>query len=360
MENNAMSDLISKTIANIEPTDSACREAAIEHISRLTMPPWALGRLLDVAVDLAGMTRSMEPPTTQRTAVVVAGDHGVVAEGVSAFPQEVTVQMVHNFVNGGAGINVLAQQAGAVVVVVDAGVAGDLSDLVEEKLIVNKRVAPGTSNMAKGPAMSREQAVRSVEAGIEVALDLANQTDLFATGDMGIGNTTPSSAIVSVLCDMPSETVTGCGTGIDEPARRQKADTISKAITLNKPDPSDALDVLAKVGGFEIGTIAGLILAAASRRKPILVDGFISTAGALIAQGLCPISTDYMLAAHQSLEQGHAIALKKLDKQPLLNLDLRLGEGTGAVLCMHIVDAGVRVMTQMATFDDAGVSESAS
>lgn len=340
----------------IEPQDDACRAAAHSRLEQLTMPHWALGRLMDLAEDLAGMTRSMRPPVARKTVVVMAGDHGVTASGVSAYPPEVTPQMVHNFVNGGAGISALARLAGARVVVVDMGVRGDLTSLVQSGKIVSKRIAEGTANLAVGPAMSREQAIRSVEAGIEVAHDLADTTDLFATGDMGIGNTTPSSAIVSALTGVAVDVVTGRGTGVDEAGWRRKVAVIEEALRINRPDPADALDVLAKVGGFEIGGIAGLILGAAELKKPVLIDGFISTAGALIAQALSPVSTQYMIAAHRSVEQGHLIALERLGKKPLLDLGLRLGEGTGAALAMHHVEAAVRILTEVATFAEAAVS----
>jgi nicotinate-nucleotide--dimethylbenzimidazole phosphoribosyltransferase len=286
----------------------------------------------------------------------VAGDHGVAASGVSQYPQEVTVQMIHNFTNGGAGCNALARQVGARVVVVDAGVAGDLSDLVASGKIISKRVAPGTANIQIGPAMSREQAIRSIEVGIEVALSLADSTDVFATGEMGIGNTTPSSAIVAVLTCREVEAITGRGTGIDDTRLQNKIAVIKEALRVNQPDATDALDVLAKVGGFEIGAIAGLILGAASLKKPVVVDGFITTAGALIAQELSPLSTQYMIASHRSVEPGHQAAQERLGKEPLLDLNLRLGEGTGASLAMHLVEASARVLTEVATFEEASVS----
>jgi nicotinate-nucleotide--dimethylbenzimidazole phosphoribosyltransferase len=347
---------LAETIRAIVPADESWRDCARRRIETLTMPPWALGRLLDLAVDLAGMTRSLSPAVARRTVVVMAGDHGVVAEGVSAFPQAVTVEMVRNFARGGAGVNVLARQAGARVLVVDVGVASDLGGLAGSETVRCRRVAPGTNNMAVGPAMSRDQAFRAVEVGLETGEELAGTTDLYATGEMGIGNTTPSSAIIATLCEIDPEQVTGRGTGVDESTRLRKADVIRSAIAMNRPDPRDPLDVLAKVGGFEIGAIAGLILAAAANRRPVLIDGFISTAGALLAQRLCPASADYMIAAHRSAEPGHAIVLEKLGKIPLLDLDMRLGEGTGAALAMHLVDAAVGILTDMATFDEAGVS----
>ena len=351
------SGLISETLRRIEKSDPKWRQAARDRIASLAMPPWALGRLLDLAVDLAGMTRSLSPEISRRAVVVMAADHGVVAEGVSGFPQSVTVQMIRTFVDGRAGVNVLAEQAGARVVVVDVGVAGDLTDLAARSAILSRRIAPGTANMARGPAMSREQAIRSVETGIEVAADLAGSTDLFATGEMGIGNTTASSAIVSVLCGVHPDLVTGCGTTIDEKARRRKALVVEGAIASNRPNPQDPMDLLAKVGGFEIGAIAGLIIGAAARRKPVLVDGFISTVAALLAVGLCPDAADYIIASHRSAEPGQDAALGKLGKKPLLDLELRLGEGTGAVLGMHLVDAAVGILTRMATLDDVGVGK---
>jgi len=348
--------LFKKTLQQIEPQDAASRASARARLEQLTMPHWALGRLMDLAEDLAGITRSMQPPVARKAVVVMAGDHGVAASGVSQYPQEVTVQMVYNFVHGGAGCNALARQAGAQVIVVDAGVAGDLSALAQAGKIISKRVAPGTANMHTGPAMTREQAIRSVEAGMELAFSLADSIDVFATGEMGIANTTPSSAIVAALTCSEVEEITGRGTGIDDERLQHKIAVIKEALRVNKPDPADALDVLAKVGGFEIGAIAGLILGAAALKKPVIVDGFITTAGALIAQGLSPLSAQYMIAAHRSVEPGHRAAQKRLGKEPLLDLNLRLGEGTGAVLAMNIVEASARVLTDVATFAEAAVS----
>jgi len=321
------------------------------------MPYWALGRLLDLAEDLAGMTGSVQPAVKSKIVVTMAGDHGVTAEGVSKYPSEVTPQMVYNFVNGGAGINALARQAGSRVAVVDLGVAADLSGLADAGKIISKRIAAGTKNMARGPAMSREEAVKSIEAGISVALQFGDDTDLFGTGDMGIGNTSPSSAIIAALSGASVREVTGRGAGIDDDRLEHKIDVIQRALDVNRPDPRDPLDVLAKVGGFEIGGIAGLILGCASLRKPVLVDGLISTAGALIAQRLCPAAGDFMVAAHRSVERGHRVALETLGKKPLLDLDMRLGEGTGAALAMNIVEAAVRVLTEVATFEEAAVSK---
>jgi len=348
---------LDKIIKDIRPADVAIRHQARARLEQLTMPHWALGRIMDLAEDLAAMNGSLHPRVIRKTVATMAADHGVTAQGVSKYPQAVTAQMVHNFVGGGAAINALARLAGAQVVVVDMGVAGDLGDLAATGKVVSKKIGPGTKDMTIGPAMSRDEAVRCVEAGIEVALSLADTTDLFATGDMGIGNTTPSSAIVSVLSGVPVAEVTGRGTGIEEEQFLHKIRIIELALRVNRPDPSDALDVLAKVGGFEIGGIAGLVLGAASLRRPVLIDGFISTAGALIAAHLVPKARDYMIASHRSLEQGHRVALSHLGKQPLLDLDLRLGEGTGAALAMNLVEAAVRILTEVATFEEAAVSK---
>jgi nicotinate-nucleotide--dimethylbenzimidazole phosphoribosyltransferase len=349
--------LMNDTLRRISTQDAGARRSARARLEQLTMPHWALGRLMNLAEDLAGMTGSLEPPVRQKVVVVMAGDHGVVAEGVSKFPSEVTPQMVLNFVRGGAGINALAGQVGARVVVVDMGVAADLSELAASGKILSRRVGSGTKNMARGPAMSRDEAIQAVEAGIAVALELAPSADLFGTGDMGIGNTTPSSAIVATLSGASVREVTGRGTGIDDGQLEHKIEVIQRAIDVNRPDPRDGLDVLSKVGGFEIGGIAGLILGCASLRKPVLVDGFISTAAALVAQRLCPAAGDFMIAAHRSVERGHRVALAALGKEPLLDLDLRLGEGTGAALAMNLVEAAVRVLTEVATFEEAAVSK---
>ncbi|MBN1322329.1 MAG: nicotinate-nucleotide--dimethylbenzimidazole phosphoribosyltransferase [Thermoleophilia bacterium] len=354
--------LLDETLSSIGPQDAAARTAAHARLEALAMPYWALGRLLDLAEDLAGMTGSLKPPVERKAVVVMAGDHGVVADGVSAYPQEVTVQMVANIAAGGASINALARQVAATVTVVDMGVAGDLSALGDA--VLGRKVAPGTASIARGPAMSRKQAVQALEAGIAVAQGLGPTTDVFGTGEMGIGNTTPSSAIVAAVSGARPSEVTGRGTGLDDEQLQYKARIVEQCLRVNGFVPGaagtgagDGVDLLAKLGGFEIGGIAGLILGAAAMRKPVVVDGFISTAGALVAQAACPISTEYMIAAHRSVEQGHRIALEKLGKKPLLDMDLRLGEGTGAALAMNLVDAAVRVLTEVATFEEAAVSQ---
>jgi nicotinate-nucleotide--dimethylbenzimidazole phosphoribosyltransferase len=349
-------DFLEATYRKIFPQDSAFRERATARLEQLTMPHWALGDLMDLAVDLAGMTRSMHPPVQRKRVVVMVGDHGVTAEGVSKFPSEVTAQMVYNFVNGGAGINALAHQAGAEVSVVDMGCADDLADRVKEGKIVSRKIAAGTANMALGPAMTRTQAVMSVEAGIEVANQMASDVDIFATGDMGIGNTTASTAIVAALTGKSIDELTGRGTGLDDAQLEHKKEVLKQVLQINKPNAKDGLDVLAKVGGYEIGGLAGLIIGAAANRKPVLVDGFISTAGAMIACKLEPFVRDYIICAHRSMEPGHAAMQEKIGCKPLLDLNLRLGEGTGAALALNVVEAAVAVLTEVATFADAGVT----
>lgn len=348
--------LLERTLQKIYPQNSDSRTRAKERLDQLALPHWALGDLMDLAVDLAGITGSQQPPVKNKAVVVMAGDHGVVAEGVSKFPSEVTPQMVYNFVAGGAGINALARQAGAEVIVVDMGVAADLRGLAENGKIINKKVGMGTGNIALGPAMSRTMAQMAVEAGIDIANELAGRIDIFGTGDMGIGNTTPSTAIAAVLTGKPVAELTGRGTGLDDAQLRHKTEVIVKALAVNMPDAKDGLDVLAKVGGFEIGGIAGLILGAAANRKPVLVDGFISTAGALIAYAIEPFVRDYIICAHRSMEPGHVAMHEKLKLKPLLDLNMRLGEGTGAALAMNLVEAARAVLTEVATFAEAAVA----
>jgi nicotinate-nucleotide--dimethylbenzimidazole phosphoribosyltransferase len=312
---------------------------------------------MDLAIDLAGMTRSLEPSFTRRIVVVFAGDHGVTESDVSQYPKEVTAQMMRVFAGGKAGINALARAAGARVVVVDMGVAGDLSALASEEKIISKRVAAGANNMFYGPAMTREQAIRSIEGGIEVARELGASADIFAVGEMGIGNTTAASAIIAALSGKPVALVTGNGSGIDGERRAHKIRVIERSLEVNRPDPADALDVLSKVGGFEIGGIAGLILGAAASRKPVVLDGFPATAGAVIAHALAPVCADYMIAGHRSVERGHRMMHARLGKRPLLDLRMRLGEGTGAALAMPLIEASALLLSQVATFEEIGVSK---
>lgn len=347
--------LLEQTIHSIRPLDTAAMDAARARQNRLTKPPGSLGRLEAISVQVAGITGRERSVIGDKVVITCAGDHGVVAQGVSAYPQEVTPQMVYNFLGGGAAINVLARHVGARVVVVDAGVAADFDP---QPGLVIKKVAHGTADMTQGPAMSRKQAVQAVEAGIEVVEgEIARGASLVATGDMGIGNTTPSSAIVAVITGLPVAQVTGRGTGIDDATLAHKVAVIEKALAVNRPDPDDALDVLSKVGGFEIGAIAGVILGAAAHCVPVVIDGFISTAGALVAGALAPLARDYMIAAHDSVEIGHKAMLDHLCLVPCLDFDLRLGEGTGAALVLGVVEAACKILDEMATFESAGVSD---
>ncbi|MBN2452984.1 MAG: nicotinate-nucleotide--dimethylbenzimidazole phosphoribosyltransferase [Candidatus Omnitrophica bacterium] len=347
--------LLKDTVSGIRGIEWALSADTQKRLDSLTKPLGSLGRLEDLAKQVVEITKNKNPKLKDKVIFTMAGDHGVAVDGVSAFPQEVTPQMVYNFLKGGAGINVLARHAGARVVVVDMGVACDLK--AASGLVV-KKVGFGTKNIAKGPAMSKEDAVKSIENGIEVFEDeFKKGIDIAGTGDMGIGNTTPSSAIVAAVTGRKVEDVTGRGTGIDDEALAGKISAVKKALAVNRADPKDGIDVLSKLGGFEIGGLAGVILAAASHRVPVVIDGFISGAAALVAYILEPKTKDYMIAAHCSVEQGHKAALSFMGLKPLLDLSLRLGEGTGAALAMHIVEAGTRILNEMATFGSAGVSE---
>ena len=345
---------LQQVIDQIVPLDTQAMAQARARQDSLTKPQGSLGRLEELSIKLAGIQGKAMPSVERKGIIVMAGDHGVAAEGVSLYPQEVTGQMVLNFLNGGAGINVLARLAGARVVVVDMGVKADLPP---DPRLISRRIAPGTANIARGPAMTREQAVAAVEAGIEmVEAEVARGLDLVAGGDMGIANTTPSSAITAVLAGVPVARAVGRGTGVRGKQLAHKVAVVQRALEVNRPDPSDALNVLAKVGGFEIGGLAGVMLGAAAHRVPVVVDGFIASAAALVAAGLCPRVKDYFIAAHRSAEAGHRASLRHLGLRPVLDLDLRLGEGTGAALAMMVVEASVRVLREMATFASAGVS----
>jgi nicotinate-nucleotide--dimethylbenzimidazole phosphoribosyltransferase len=350
-----------KAIGMIGPVRALFAEEAQKRLDNLTKPPGSLGRLEEFAKRIVAITENTMPALDRKVIFTFAGDHGVADEGVSAYPREVTRQMVFNFLNGGAGINVLARHAGAEVVVVDIGVDYDFdrgaAAAGHPVPLLIRKVVRGTRNMRKGPAMSRQDAERCIETGIELAQEYADKGyAIFGTGEMGIANTTPSSAIAAVLTGRPVAELTGRGTGIHDDALRNKILVIEEAIARNRPDPNDPLDVLSKVGGAEIGGIAGLIIGAAANRIPVVVDGFISTAGALIAHGLEPITKDYMFAAHNSVEIGHKVMLEKIGLMPILDLGMRLGEGTGAALAMQVIEAGLKIYKEMATFGEAGIS----
>jgi nicotinate-nucleotide--dimethylbenzimidazole phosphoribosyltransferase len=343
---------LSRLLESIAAPDDGFAVAARAHLDTLTKPPGSLGRLEDLAAQLAALRGG--PPRVEAPVVFVfAGDHGVVAESVSAYPQSVTAQMIENFLTGGAAINVLARQAGARVVVADFGVA---EALPKRAGLIDRKIAKGTANMAVGPAMSREQAVAALEAGAALAEDAYEAgADLFATGEMGIGNTTAASAITAAVTGFAPERVTGRGTGVDENTWRHKIDVVRRALDVNRPDARDGLAVLAAVGGFEIAGLVGVILAGAARRVPVAVDGFIATSAALIATSLAPAARHALFAAHRSAEPGHAIALTHLGLDPYLDLGMRLGEGTGAALFIHFARAAARIYGEMATFKSAGV-----
>ncbi|MDI6890050.1 MAG: nicotinate-nucleotide--dimethylbenzimidazole phosphoribosyltransferase [Thermodesulfovibrionales bacterium] len=368
--------MIQETIEKIVPINLEFAVKAQRRLDNLTKPPGSLGRLEEFAKRLVAITENVMPVLDKKVIFTFAGDHGVADEGVSAFPKEVTRQMVFNFLQGGAGINVLARHAGAEVVVVDIGVdfdftkAGDSPDSTASlrfarkswdsplTAFISKKVVMGTKNMRQGPAMARDEAIRCIEVGIELANEYTKKGyKIFATGDMGIANTTPSSAIAAVLTGKPVSEVTGKGTGIDENSFKNKIKVIEDSIAINRPDSKDPIDVLSKIGGAEIGGIAGLIIGAASNRIPVIADGFISTAGALIAYCIEPKTKDYMFAAHNSAEIGHKAMLEKIGLRPILDLDLRLGEGTGAALAILMIEAGLKIYKEMATFGEAGVSK---
>ncbi len=324
-------------------------------LDELTKPPGSLGRLEELAVRLAAITGICPPPLRDPVIFTLAGDHGVVAQGVSAYPQVVTAQMVENFLRGGAAVNVLARHAGARVVVADLGVAVSLPRHPDLR---DCKVAPGTADMTRGPAMTPAQCTRAIEAGIAlVEAERARGADLIGTGEMGIGNTTAASAIVAALTGASPESVTGPGTGIDAAGRRRKVEAIRLALAVNRPDAADPLDTLAKLGGFEIAGLVGVILAGAAGRLPVVLDGFIAGAAALAAVRIRPEARAALLAAHRSAEPGHARVLEALDLEPYLDLGLRLGEGTGAALCIGLARAAVGVLSDMATFKSAGVSD---
>ena len=350
-----MNSSLSQILREIKPLDEKVMKQARARQDELTKPRGSLGQLENLSIKIAGIKGEITSGFEHKAIIVMAADHGVVSEGVSLYPQEVTRQMVFNFLNGGAGINVLARFVGARVVIVDMGVVGGFEP---HPNLICKMIDFGTRDMAKGPAMTREQALDAIQAGIDVVEgEIARGLDIVGTGDMGIGNTTASSAICAVITGEPVEKVTGRGTGLAGEQLIHKVEVIQKALELNRPNPKDPVDVLAKVGGFEIGGLAGVMLGAAAHHIPVVIDGFISGAAALIAAGLAPGLRDYLIASHLSAESGHKILLEHLGLSPLLDLGMRLGEGTGAALGMVIVEAAVKTLAEMATFGEAGVSK---
>ncbi|CAB1080119.1 Nicotinate-nucleotide--dimethylbenzimidazole phosphoribosyltransferase (EC [Olavius algarvensis Delta 1 endosymbiont] len=351
---------LNEIVNAIAPVDREWTAKARERTAQLVMPTRALGRLHEISEQICGIQGSLQPSINRKAILVMAGDHGIVAEGVSAYPQEVTGAMVQTFLSGGAGINAICRQVDADVYVVDMGIIAVFEDAAlphKDRLIIHK-IAPGTANFAQGPAMSRQDAEQAVLLGFQEASKLFQDgVELIGTGDMGIGNTTPSAAIGAVLCGTDLAKMVGRGTGVDDEGLARKQEAIRHGIEVNSPDPADGIDVLSKIGGFEIGAIAGCALAGAYHRRPVMIDGFISTAGALIAHALCPTVTEYLISGHCSEEPGHRYMLQYLKLDPILNLGMRLGEGTGGAMAMNIVDGAVKVFKEVMTFAEAGVAD---
>lgn len=348
--------LLNNTLKNIKKPNKDIYEKALDRLANQIRPVGSLGILEPISARLAGIFGTLDVQLNKKMIITCAGDHGVCEEGISKFPSEVTQQMVLAFVNGAASINVLARHVGSDVKVADLGVALDFDP---ELPIFHKKIQRGTANFTKEPAMKRDEAVKSIEAGIEIVDEIfeAGAIDMLGTGDMGIGNTTPSTAIIAAYSGISVAELTGRGTGIDDESLQRKITAIEKGLALHQPDISDPLDLLAKVGGLEIGGLAGLVLGAAKHGIPVVCDGFIATAGALIACEMCPQSKEYLFASHNSVEKGHAFMLKHLDLEPLLDLKFRLGEGTGAALAMQLLDAATRILAEIKTFEEVGVTK---
>lgn len=345
--------LLFQTIAGLPSLDPLIARQAQSLLDHKTKPPGSLGRLETLACRYCEIRGSAHPGFPKKTIVVMAGDHGVTDEAVSAYPADVTSQMLLNFAHDGAAINVLARHVGAEILVVDMGTR----TVVDHPKILDRRIGTTTRNLSREAAMTPEEAIRALEAGIEIAEQIADRgCTLVGLGDMGIGNTTSAAALATVWCDSPPEDIAGRGTGIDEVQLAHKIEVIRRGVAVNCPDPNDPLEVLAKLGGFEIAGLAGVALGAARRRIPILIDGFISSVAGLAAVRLAPKVVDYLLPSHSSMERGHLHVLRALGVEPLFDLKMRLGEGTGAALAMSMVDASIRILHEMATFESAGVS----
>jgi nicotinate-nucleotide--dimethylbenzimidazole phosphoribosyltransferase len=352
----ALEDRVSELAGEIEPSDASAREAARELHGRLLKPPGSLGRLEDLGVRLAGMAGESPPPVPEHPAVVIcAGDHGVLDQGVSPWPKQVTAAMVQNFCAGGAAVNALAKTVGARVSVLDVGVA---SELERHPLLRSANVKRGTADLSEGPAMSREEGARAVLAGAGVAEELVESggVDLLVTGDMGIGNTTPASCLVAAFTGRSAREVTGRGTGIDDATLELKTRVVERALDLHGPDPRDPVGVLAALGGLEHAALVGVILMGAIYGVPVLLDGVVSNSAAIVALALATHSVDYLVAGHLSVEPGARAVLEKLGLQPLLDLEMRLGEGTGGLLAVPLVQAAAQVLGEMTTLDEAGIS----
>lgn len=346
---------LDKAVKEIGPLDAAAVRRAEARQSSLTKPPGSLGRLEEVSVQLAGIFATEKPQIRGKVVIIAAADHGVVAQGVTGYPQEVTTQMVGNFLRGSAAVSVMSSLLGVRQIIVDAGIASHIQYHPELRTTCAGR---GTRDITRGPAMSSQQAVLCVTAGVNLALEAAEYgADLIATGDMGIGNTTPASAITAAITGRSPEETTGRGTGRTPDQLERKIEVVRRALEVNRPDRNDPLNLLEKVGGFEIGVLAGVVLGGAMMRRAVVLDGFISGAAALLAQLLCPAAREYMIASHRSEERGHQAVLSHLKLFPLLDLGMRLGEGTGAVLAMPIIEAAAACLSRMATFDEAGITD---
>lgn len=347
--------LLDRTVSSVRTTlNEDAFHAAKERLANQAKPAGSLGIMEDISARLAAIKGTIDVKLSNKRIVTCAGDHGVTEEGVSLFPSEVTPRMVYNFASNGASVNVIAKHAGAIVKAADIGVNHDFEP---DLPIFHKKVRHGTANFTKEPAMSREEAILSIEAGIEIVneLEAEAQVDLLGTGDMGIGNTTPSSAIIAAFSGIAVEKLTGRGTGIDDRMLKNKIAVIKKGLSLHMPDPRDPIDVLSKVGGLEIGGLAGLVLGAAARGIPVICDGLISTAGALIACELCPAAKNYLFVSHKSVEIGHVFMHDRLGLEPLIDLKFRLGEGTGAAVCMDLLDLATRILADIRTFEEVGI-----
>lgn len=352
---------LKEILQGIQPVDQEWIIRARKRTAQLVMPTRALGRLHEISERLCAIQKTLHPSINRKAVLVMAGDHGVVGSGVSAYPQEVTGAMVQTFLAGGAGINAIAKHVNAEVFVVDMGIKAELNgkDLPGSDHLTTRKIAPGTADFTRGPAMSLQEAEQSILLGFEEAARLyQNGVEILGTGDMGIGNTTPSAAIGAVITGVGLDKMVGRGTGVDDEGLTRKCNAVARGIEVNEPAAEDGLDVLAKVGGFEIGGIAGCVLAAAFHRRPVVIDGFISTAGALIAHALCPTVIDYIFAGHCSEESGHRYMLEHLNLDPILDLGMRLGEGTGGALSMSIIEGAVNIFREVLTFEEAGVAGS--
>jgi nicotinate-nucleotide--dimethylbenzimidazole phosphoribosyltransferase len=348
-----MLDFIQDTLRSIKPVEPLRLKTAQAHLDCLTKPPGSLGLLEELAKKYASIRDTDHPSINRKSVIVFAADHGVTEEGISAYPAEVTPQMVQNFLAGGAAVNVLARQQNAEVLVVDIGVNHKFAPHPQ---LLDRKIAYGTRNLAKEPAMTRDQAEEAITIGIQLAGQLEG-VDLLATGEMGIGNTTASSAIFCALSGLPADQITGRGTGIDDKTLDKKISVIEQALALHVPDPQDPIDILAKVGGFEIAGIMGLLIGAAAKNIPVVVDGFISSAGASLAIKMNPLVKDYIFSSHRSAEPGQQVFFDLIESPPLFDLKMRLGEGTGAVLAFNLIEAAIKIYSEMATFQSAGISD---